>query len=171
LISLAKVTEGQAISAKIGLESINEVKPIPVNVLSSDNAFTPQIFSAAASEGLENDIVVWTSNIYPISLLNPKQYAWINLKEKKVVKKDSPINFENWHMITGNFTFRNCKTALSLIDELVAKNIRVNKEFYLDSLIELAFARGMKVDILNVENFIAIGTPEEYSTYNYFRNS
>jgi len=171
LISLEKVTEGQAISAKIGLESINEVKPIPVNVLSSDNVFTPQIFSAAVSEGLEHDIVVWTSDVYPISRLNPKQYAWINLKDKKVVTKDRPLNFENWHMITGNFTFRNCKTALSLIEELVAKNIRVNKEFYLDSLIELAFIRGMKVDILNVENFIAIGTPEEYLTYKYFRNS
>jgi bifunctional N-acetylglucosamine-1-phosphate-uridyltransferase/glucosamine-1-phosphate-acetyltransferase GlmU-like protein len=170
LISLAKVTEGQAISAKIGLESINEVKPIPVNVLSSDNAFTPQIFSVAASEGLENDIVVWTSNIYPNSLLNPKQYAWINLKDKKVLKKDSPLNFENWHMITGNFTFRNCKTALSLIEELVEKNIRVNDEFYLDSLIELAFTRGLKVATINVDNFIAIGTPEEYLTYKYFRN-
>ena len=170
LISLEQVTEGQAISAKIGLESINEAKPIPVNVLSSDNAFTPQIFSVAASEGLEHDIVVWTSDVYPISLLNPKQYAWINLKDKKVVKKDRPVNFENWQMITGNFTFRDCKTALRLIEELVAKNIRVNHEFYLDSLIELAFAQGMKVATINVDNFIAIGTPEEYLIYKYFRN-
>jgi bifunctional N-acetylglucosamine-1-phosphate-uridyltransferase/glucosamine-1-phosphate-acetyltransferase GlmU-like protein len=86
------------------------------------------------------------------------------------VKKERPLNFENWDLITGNFTFRNCKTALSLIEELVAKNIRVNHEFYLDSLIELAFKRGMKVATLNVDNFIAIGTPEEYLTYKYFRN-
>ena len=71
-------------------------------------------------------------------------------------------------MITGNFTFRNCQTVLGLIEELITKNIRVNNEFYLDSLIELAFARGMKVSTIKVDNFIAIGTPEEYLTYKYF---
>jgi NDP-sugar pyrophosphorylase family protein len=167
-VYLEKVTEGQAISAKIGLESIKEMNSLPVNVLSSDNAFTPQTFSAAASVGAENDVVVWTSDFYPISLLNPKQYSWINLEIKEVVKKDKPSNFENWEMITGNFTFNNCKIALSLIEELITKNIRINNEFYLDSLIELAFARGMKVSTIKVDNFIAIGTPEEYLTYKYF---
>jgi NDP-sugar pyrophosphorylase family protein len=170
LICLEKVTEGQAISAKVGIESIKEINSLPVNVLSSDNAFSPNMFSVAARDGAKNDIVVWTSDSYPISMLNPKQYTWINLKDKKLVKKDKPLDFENWHMIIGNFTFRNCKTALSLIEELIAKNIRVNNEYYLDSLIELAFARGMRVSTLNVNNFIAIGTPEEYLTYKYFDN-
>jgi len=169
-IYLEKVSEGQAISAKIGLESIEKMNSLPVNVLSSDNAFTPQTFFSAASAGVENDLVVWTSNSYPISILNPKQYAWINLKDKKVIKKDKPSSFENWEMITGNFTFRNCQTVLGLIEELITKNIRVNNEFYLDSLIELAFARGMKVSTIKVDNFIAIGTPEEYLTYKYFND-
>jgi bifunctional N-acetylglucosamine-1-phosphate-uridyltransferase/glucosamine-1-phosphate-acetyltransferase GlmU-like protein len=113
-------------------------------------------------------MIVWTSDAYPNSRLNPEQYSWINSIEKKVIKKNLPTNLQSWEMITGNFTFKSFASALELIDELVVKNIRVNGEFYLDSLIELAFSRGMKVSSLNVENFIAIGTPEEYFTYKYF---
>jgi hypothetical protein len=59
--------------------------------------------------------------------------------------------------------------ALSLINELVARNIRVNDEFYLDSLIELAFERELNVETIAIRNFLAVGTPEEYLTYQYFR--
>jgi NDP-sugar pyrophosphorylase family protein len=171
ILYLEEVTEGQAISAKIGLENITEHKSLPVNVLSSDNAFTPQIYSEVVLALDENEIVVWTSDAYPNSRLNPEQYSWMNSIEKKLIKKGLPTNFQSWEMIIGNFTFKSVSTALELIDELIVKNIRVNGEFYLDSLIELAFARGMKVSSLNVANFIAIGTPEEYFTYQYFRDN
>ena len=95
----------------------------------------------------------------------------MNSIEKKVIKKGLPTDFQRWEMITGNFTFKSVSMALELIEELVIKNIRVNGEFYLDSLIELAFARGMKVSSLNVANFIAIGTHDEYFTYQYFRGN
>ena len=171
ILFLEEVTEGQAISAKIGLENIKEHKSLPVNILSSDNAFTPQIYFEAMLALDENEIVVWTSDSYPNSRFNPEQYSWMNSIEKKVIKKGIPTDFQSWEMIIGNFTFKSVSMALELIDELESKNIRVDGEFYLDSLIELAFARGMKVSTLNVANFIAIGTPEEYFTYQYFRSN
>ncbi len=169
VITIPKVTEGQAITARIGIESIDEHSPFPVNVLSSDNAFTPEIFWDVFTVSAKNAITIWTSSKYPLSHLTPKHYAWINLKDKKVIKKNTPPNFVDWELITGNFTFSNREMALSLINELTKKNIRVNNEFYLDSLIELAFERDLSVQTINVPNFLAVGTPEEFLTYQYFR--
>lgn len=169
VITIPMVTEGQAITAKIGIESIDEHSLLPVNVLSSDNAFTPEIFSEVFTVSARNAITIWTSNNYPLSHLTPKHYAWVNLKDKKVIKKNTPPNFLDWELITGNFTFSNREIALSLINELIEKNIRVNNEFYLDSLIELAFEREISVQTINVPNFLAVGTPEEFMTYQYFR--
>ena len=169
LIIIPSVTEGQAISAKIGIEHIEKNSSLPVNVLSSDNAFTPEVFYEAFKKSSKGEVIVWIAKDYPISQLNPKQYAWINLKEKKVIKKNAPPNFHEWDLITGNFTFRNRDVALNLINELEDKNLRVNGEFYLDSLIELAFDNQLDVQTVAIRNFIAIGTPEEYWTYQYFR--
>jgi hypothetical protein len=163
------LTEGQAITAKIGIESIEEYSLLPVNVLSSDNAFTPEIFWEVLNVSARNAITIWTSNNYPLSHLRPKHYAWVNLKEKKVIKKNTPPNFLEWELITGNFTFNTREIALSLINELIDKNIRVNGEYYLDSLIELAFEREINVETIKVPNFLAVGTPEEFLTYQYFR--
>jgi NDP-sugar pyrophosphorylase family protein len=169
VITIPNVTEGQAITAKIGIESIEEQSPFPINVLSSDNAFTPEIFWEVFNVSTRNAITIWTSNNYPLSHLKPKHYAWINLKDKKVIKKNTPPNFLDWELITGNFTFSNREVALSLINELQEKNIRVNGEYYLDSIIELAFERELNVETVKVPNFLAVGTPEEFLTYQYFQ--
>lgn len=170
VVTVPSVTEGQAITAKIGIENINEDSPFAVNVMSSDNAFTPENFSKVTEVADINEITVWTSKSYPMSRLNPSQYAWINVKEKKVIKKATPPNFLEWELITGNFSFNNRKLALRLINELVQRNIRVNGEFYLDSVIELAFEKNMNVGTVEIDNFIAIGTPEELRTYKYFQS-
>lgn len=170
MISIPNVTEGQAITARIGIETIDPGSTSPVNVLSSDNAFTPEIFGEVQLASQENDLTLWTTKKYPLSHLNPGQYAWVNLASKKVIKKNTPPNFNDWELIVGNFTFSNKELAIELINELVAKDIRVNNEFYLDSLIELSFERDLKVTTCNVGNFIAIGTPEEFFTYNYFKD-
>ena len=168
VLNIPEVTEGQAITARIGIESIKADSILPVNVLSSDNAFTPENFFTAHSLSKQCDLVVWTSKNYPVAQLNPDQYSWINLKEKSVIYKRSPESNGNWELITGNFTFSNRHTAIQLIEELILKKIRVNNEFYLDSVIDLAFKNNLLVQTFEINNFIAVGTPEELLTYAYF---
>jgi NDP-sugar pyrophosphorylase family protein len=167
-ISILSVTEGQAISAKIAIETIEDSGSYPLNVMSSDNAFTPEIFQEIEKLTKLNQLVVWTAKRYPPSQLNPTHYAWINSELMEVIEKQTPPNFSEWEMVVGNFTFSNCRLALALIDELISKNIRVKNEFYLDSLIELALINGFTVTTLNIKNFFALGTPEELLTYRYF---
>jgi bifunctional N-acetylglucosamine-1-phosphate-uridyltransferase/glucosamine-1-phosphate-acetyltransferase GlmU-like protein len=170
-ISVSTVTEGQAISARIGIDRIEDPGDYPINIMSSDNAFTPDNFLRIADMTEQYNKIVWTSKGYPPSQLNPKQYAWINRKSKKVLKKEAPPNFVDWEMLIGNFTFLSCGLALTLIEELILKNIRINDEYYLDSVIDLAFAHEIAVTTLSISNFLAIGTPEELLTYRYFARS
>jgi NDP-sugar pyrophosphorylase family protein len=167
-ISVLSLTEGQAISAKIAIETIEDPGAYRLNVMSSDNAFTPEVFQEIEKLSESNQLVVWTAKKYPPSQLNPTHYSWINLEQKKIIKKKTPPNFSDWELVVGNFSFSNCQLALTLIDELVSKNIRVNGEFYLDSVIDIALTNGFTVATLAVNNFFALGTPEELLTYRYF---
>jgi NDP-sugar pyrophosphorylase family protein len=167
-VILPDVTDGQAISAQIGILSIENPGNYPLNVLSSDNAFNPDVFRLIGSQQMSNELIIWTSKGYPPSLTDAIQYSWINLETKTVLKKCAPPNFLDWEMLIGNFTFSNCELALSLINELVITEARVNGEFYLDSLIDIAFVRGIKVRTMQIKDFIAIGTPNELLTFQYF---
>jgi len=71
-------------------------------------------------------------------------------------------------MIVGNFSFNSVEIAEQMIHELVSNNIRINGEFYLDSLIELGFRKRLRIQTFKMDEFLAIGTLEELKTYRYF---
>ncbi|HMV46039.1 MAG TPA: hypothetical protein PKD50_26190, partial [Leptospiraceae bacterium] len=49
------------------------------------------------------------------------------------------------------------------------KNIRVNHEFYVDSMIGLAIELGLKTKIFRIDHYICWGTPNDYKTYLYWQ--
>ena len=71
--------------------------------------------------------------------------------------------------MTGNFTFKDVSTARILIEKLIAdKTKMINSEFYLDSTIGVALELGLKVHIMEIPNFISLGTRDELETFRYW---
>jgi len=51
------------------------------------------------------------------------------------------------------------------IDELVASNLRVNNEFYMDSIPNLIVDAGLKSRVFEVDKYIGWGSPEDLNDY------
>jgi bifunctional N-acetylglucosamine-1-phosphate-uridyltransferase/glucosamine-1-phosphate-acetyltransferase GlmU-like protein len=171
-VELETITGGQAISAEIGLLHITAHSQLPVTVFSTDNVIPSNAHQEAVQQIHDGaDIVVWVSGKYPPAKLQPSHYSWVVPMSEgslQLIKKKQPEE-ENALMTIGNFTFRNSELALNLIQNLKANHIQINNEYYLDSVIEIAPQLGVRLQVLDVEDFFAVGTQNEYSTYKYWQ--
>ena len=50
------------------------------------------------------------------------------------------------------------------------ENIRTNGEFYVDDVLNQNIKNGLKVKVFEVKNYICWGTPNDYLTYNYWKD-
>lgn len=173
IIEIERMTQGQAITAKIGLESIEKSDTNPVHIFSSDNVMCAGATDLAIEQIITADLVVWTVSGYPPAQNSPEQYSWLVVDEPRkvrgVVAKSAPSDLINAPLIIGNFTFKSSEIAKELIRDLENNDVRINGEFYLDSVIEIAIQKGLKVSYIEVEAFFAVGTEQEFNTFNYYR--
>jgi bifunctional N-acetylglucosamine-1-phosphate-uridyltransferase/glucosamine-1-phosphate-acetyltransferase GlmU-like protein len=172
-LNLTELTDGQAVTALIGIEKL-PLKEKPLTIFSCDNVVFPGTFAKASEMTAEYDLIVWTAPNYPASMQSPTSFSWIHqelARDQLIIKKACPESFTEYSMIIGNFTFKTTALAEQLIQELIARNIRINGEFYLDSIIDLAADSGQKIGIIATESFFAVGTEEEYLSYKYWEES
>ena len=171
-VELNSVTQGQAESAQLGLETIRAISQ-PVVVASCD-----ALFPAGQKEnliGINTDIVVWACKSTAKSDLFPDQFSWVKVDQNQRVTdvrlKSAPSDDGDWFVMSGTFTFRDTETAKSYISEIVDRNIRINGEFYIDSAVGVAVERGEIVMADLRPDFIGLGTPEEYETFRYWQHT
>jgi NDP-sugar pyrophosphorylase family protein len=173
VIEIEGMTQGQAITAKIGLESIERSDTNPVHIFSSDNVMCTGATDLAMEQIITADLVVWTVSGYPPAQSSPEQYSWLVVDEirkvRGVVAKSAPSDLIDAPLIIGNFTFKGSEIAEELIRDLENNDVRINGEFYLDSVIEIAIRKGLKVSYIEVEAFFAVGTEQEFNTFNYYQ--
>ena len=65
----------------------------------------------------------------------------------------------NDHTIIGTFTFKNAKNFIDFANKLIKNNLRVNNEFYIDSVADLFVKSGFKVKVNLVGKYFGWGTP------------
>ena len=121
------------------------------------------------------DLLVWTAKSFPKSVATPDQYAWVKVGDAGIIEdfrmKQAPDSEGNWQVVTGTFMFRNRKTALEYVSYLENQNIRTNGEIYLDNAIMVANQNNELCVAVLRQDFIGIGTPEEYESFRYWQSS
>ena len=70
----------------------------------------------------------------------------------------------------GTFTFKKAEDARYAINTLIARNGRINGEFYLDSCINDAIGLGLRCHLFEVDSFISWGTPNDLKTFEYWQS-
>ena len=73
-------------------------------------------------------------------------------------------------IVLGTFTFKSPCDFFKLIEKLVAREGRVNNEFYLDSIIYDALANGLNVKFFEVDHFLCWGVPNDLKTFEYWQS-
>jgi NDP-sugar pyrophosphorylase family protein len=163
-------TASQAESAFEGLKRLSD-STTKVHVLSCDNiVFGTKITEVDAL--LKNvDLVIWVASDYAISKKYPQHFTWVEIDSESrikrlMVKEASPS--ETAKVIIGNFSFRSVELAKVLIEETIQHKSSSKSEVYLDWVIQFAIERQLKIVAIEVDQFWAIGTPDEYATAKYW---
>lgn len=172
VVGLNQVTEGQAITISLGLE--NEDLEKPLFIAASDNGMLYDFneLEKFLSES-DPDVFAFTFSGNPTSERNPQMYGWIKTGGQDALAVSVKIPISNTPIkddaIVGAFYFKSVRIYLEILNKLIEKNIRVNNEYYVDSMIGLAIELGFKTNVFRVDHYICWGTPNDYNTYFYWQ--
>jgi NDP-sugar pyrophosphorylase family protein len=163
-------TKGQAESAFFGIQELEDQQII---ILPCDSILIVNDLNEITNE--EFDIYVFTTKFMPNSDLNPEEYGWVNFdissnKISQVKLKEKPDNFINWEVFTGSILAKSAHNLSELIKEIFHRDLKVNNEFYLDSVIDVAVSLGCRVIRREANLFISLGTPNEYQSFRYWES-
>ena len=176
------VTEGQACTALIGLNALERSIPSqidcdlsPVTFGACDNGV---LFDRAAFQALidnpEVDVIVWGARGHNNAVRNPNMFGWIQADANGLIQNISvktPLGSPAIDpIVIGTFTFKKASDAKRAINALIARNGRINNEFYLDSCVRDALTLGLQCHLFEVDSFISWGTPNDLRTFEYWQS-
>lgn len=173
--TIDRVTEGQACSALIGIDALQAVEhSAPITIGACDNG---ALYDIDAFNRLMDDpsvdVIVWGVRGYPNALRHPHMFGWIDAEDGhiKSISVKTPLNNpESDPVVLGTFTFRRAEDFRRALNSLIARDGRVNAEFYIDSLINDAIALGLNCQLFEVNSYLCWGTPNDLRTFEYWQS-
>ena len=174
IIGIDYITEGQACTCDLAFQNFNVDLEKPVFISACDNGVYYDIKKyEELLEDLEVDIIIWSFSNNPTSKLFPHMYAWLDVDKNNYIKrvsiKKAFTDIENKYAIIGSMTFKKGKYFKEGLNKIYKTNYRTNGQFYVDNMIEPLVNMGYKIKIFDVENYLCWGTPNDYKTYNYWK--
>ena len=135
--------------------------------------YEPAAFESAMANDAP-DVLVWVVRGHADGRLRPKNFGWVDVNDDGSVTgvrvKEAPENPATAPMIVGAFTFRRARDYLEASRRLVARDGRVNGEFYVDSLVADAVEMGLTCRLFEIEHYLGWGTPNDYKTFEYWQS-
>ena len=174
ITALNEVTEGQAITCSLGLKDLDENSSLLI--AATDNGIIYDKVKYQNLIDVENaDAIIFTFRHHVSSKNNPQMYGWVKTDDKDNATKVSvkiPVSEDpyNDHAIVGTFYFRKVAYFNLALQNLLDKNIKVNGEYYVDSLIGELIELGLNVKVFEVVDYIGWGTPDDYETFVYWQS-
>jgi dTDP-glucose pyrophosphorylase len=174
LINLNHLTEGQACSTMEAVRFVNPNYPILITACDNASHYDSLTYKALLQDETV-DVIVWTFTNSPTSKYNPNMYSWVKVDEKGFVTsvhiKDCPFDdVKNQQTIIGTFFFRKASLYSEAYNQMISENNKTNGEFYIDNMLNNCIKLGMKVKTFLISHYVCWGIPDEYETYNYWRN-
>lgn len=175
--TIPAVTEGQACTALIGLEALERSTGSTVGPITFGACDNGALYDAKAFQQLidnpDVDVIVWGVRGHANAVRHPKMFGWINAVNGQVrgisVKTplDSPATDP---IVLGTFTFRRAEDFHRVVNHLIARDGRINGEFYIDSCINDAIELGLRCHLFEVDSFMSWGTPNDLRTFEYWQS-
>lgn len=172
------VTQGQACTALIGLDALESVGegilgPLTLGVCDSGVQFHHRGFQKTIDNPAV-DIVVWSVRGHPHAARNPTMYGWIDADQsgriRRISVKKPLAKPSSDPIVIGAFTFKEASNFRRSVDKMIARNGRVNGEFYIDECINDAVELGLNCYLFEVDNLISWGTPDDLKTFEYWQS-
>jgi len=174
IVPLNGITEGQAITCSLGLRDVDTDSSLLVAATDNGMIYKHEEFQNLIEDGCV-DAIIFTFRHHVSSKNNPQMYGWVKIDTQNNaigVSVKEPISdkpFED-HAIVGTFWFRRVDLFNRALKRMIEKDIKVNGEYYVDSLLGELIELGFKVKVFEVDDYICWGTPEDYNTFVYWQS-
>ncbi len=173
IISINDVTEGQAITCSLGLKDIDKNASLLIAATDNGMIYNKEKYQKLIED--ENvDAIIFTFRNHVSSKNNPQMYGWVKTEGNTVtgVSVKVPISDDpyNDHAIVGTFWFKKVAYFNKALKNLIDKDIKVNGEYYVDSLMGELIELGLNVKVFEVDDYICWGTPDDYESFVYWQS-
>jgi dTDP-glucose pyrophosphorylase len=171
--SITHDTQGQVSTCLLARKEISESGWLNIGACDSYMTYSMQKFLEVAEHD-DVDALIWTSRNNPSMLQNPLMYGWVRTEGLRAtavsVKKTISESPENDHAVIGVFSFRRGVDFLDCADRLIAEGRRIDGEFYIDNLMNVAVENGLRVEVFEVDKYICWGTPLDLKIYKFWKS-
>lgn len=169
-ITVNHLTEGQASTCLLAKYEINNNEELVIGACDNGMIWDKKKFLFEKNEA---DCLVWTFRNNVTVVNKPESYGWVEVSKENFARRVSvkiPIskNPISDHAIVGTFWFKKGKFFVNAAEKMIAKNRRINNEFYVDECINELIEIGLRVKIFEVDKYICWGTPNDLRTYEYW---
>ncbi|MYM86005.1 hypothetical protein GTP91_02290, partial [Rugamonas sp. FT82W] len=177
IATLPAVTAGQACTALAGVDALAEAAletpgPLTVGACDFGMLYDQAAFRRLAADP-QVDVIVWGVRGNANAIRRPKMFGWIAEEQgriRRISVKEPLAHPATDAIVLGTFTFRRAADLRRLVDALVARDGRVNGEYYLDSCINDAIAMGLNCRLFEVDHYLSWGTPDDLRTFEYWQS-
>lgn len=172
IIAIDHVTQGQASTCLLAEKYINQDAEMLIGACDNGMRYDKKQFETIFYQS-KTDAVVFTFRNNPTVLQHPEYWGWVDVGKDNLVRaisvKKSLSNLPMQdHAIVGAFAFRKANYFFENAKRMIEKNIRINGEFYVDSVINEMIVKGLKVKLFEIGKYIGWGTPADLKTYEYW---
>ncbi len=174
IISLKRMTEGQAETALCAKAEIDPEKPLLIGACDHEIFFNESRFQKLTVPDSGIDALILTYRNNPNVRRNPQAYGWADVdlegRVRKVsVKKALDGDPAKNHALTGSFWFRKARTFFENAECMIQENSRINNEFYIDQAMNFLIRAGLQVSVFETDAYASWGTPDDLKTYEYWQ--
>ncbi len=172
LVPLARATEGQAVTCLAAEARLDVGRPVLVS--SCDHGLLWDARKWAAALARVPDVLVIGQRGYPGASRTPTQFAYIETLARgsriRRVSVKTPISDtpRDDLLLVGTFYFRTAGLLFDLVRELVRRDLRVDGELYLDSVVNLAIEAGRDVRCFEADAYLCWGSPDALREFEYW---
>lgn len=177
ITSITEVTEGQAITATIGLNALtqhtNDTGMITFTACDNGTLYNEVAFHQLIDNN-QIDVIVWAVRGYPNAARHPHMFGWIDADDDgriHAISVKQPLADPNHDLIVlGTFTFRRASDFHAAVARMCERDGRVNGEYYIDTCINDALALGLRCNVFEVDSYLCWGTPNDLRTFEYWQS-
>ena len=161
---LKKKTKGQASTVHKSLKFIKKTDIIIVH--SCDLSFKIN-FNLFQKKIAESDLLVFTAKGTNYQFKNHRQFSWVKNNQNgcEISIKKNFRKHNNAKVLIGTFAFKNKKILRNLLEHTFKKKLKINNEYYMDTLMLAANKLGYKLNEFKVDKYVSWGSHKEFLKY------
>lgn len=166
-ITVDHLTEGQACTCLLAEKFIDNDEELLIAGCDNGMELDKVRFDRLREDA---DVIVFTYRHNEMVMKNPNAIGWMivdqseNVIGTSIKKAISDMPMED-HAVVATFWFKRGSMFVEATKKMIAKNDRVNGEFYVDQVVKHMLDLGYRAKVFEIDRYIGWGTPSDFELY------